>query len=243
VSTAAPLVPEPSPSRRSRRRWLVPLAAAFAAFLLLLSPVWAPLFLRRMAFFRVRYVEIVGARYVQRRDILDRLRVDTLANVWDPAGPLERRVAQHPLVREVHVERKLPGTLVVRLVEHLPVGLVSTPGGFRAYDERGVALPIDPTLADVDVPILQRPDTTVLRLLGRLRSGMPAMYQRLSEARRNDSSEIVLVMDSLTVRAPAKGALDRLADVDAVERDLERRRLRASELDLRFRDQVVARLQ
>lgn len=241
--TAPPSLPvEKSGPRWLRRRWLVPLAIAVAVFLVLLSPVWAPLFLRRMSFFRVRYVEIVGARYVQTRDILDRLRVDTLANVWDPAGPLERRVAQHPLVREVHVGRKLPGTIVIRIVEHTPVALVATPGGFRAYDERGVALPIDPTLADIDAPIVDRPDTSLLRLLGQVRGAMPWMYRRLSEARR-DSADLLFVLDSLSVRASADVTPARLSDVDPVEQDLDRRRLRVSELDLRFRDQVVARLQ
>ena len=36
---------------------------------------------------------------------------------------------------------------------------------------------------------------------------------------------------------------DRLTDIVPVEQDLARRNLRAVELDLRFRDQVVARLQ
>jgi cell division protein FtsQ len=35
----------------------------------------------------------------------------------------------------------------------------------------------------------------------------------------------------------------RLADLLPVERDLERRRARVAEIDLRFRDQVIARLQ
>jgi cell division protein FtsQ len=241
MTAGAPL-PAAEP-RRSRRRWLVPLAAALAAFVVLLAPLWAPVLLRRLAFFRVRHVEIVGARYVQPRDILDRLKVDTLASVWDPNDPLEHRVAEHPLVREVHVGRKLPGTIVVRLVEHVPVALVPTAAGFRAYDERAVALPIDPTAADVDAPIVARVDTALLGLLGRIRTTAPATYGRLSEARREGAGrdEVLLVMDSLAVRAMANVSLDRLEDAALVERDLDRRRLRASELDLRFRDQVVAR--
>jgi len=35
----------------------------------------------------------------------------------------------------------------------------------------------------------------------------------------------------------------RLADIFPVESDLARRQLRAEELDLRYRDQVIARLQ
>ena len=198
-----------------------------------------------MSFFRVRHVEILGARYVQPREILDRLKVDTLASVWDPAGPLETRVARHPLVREVQVGRRLPGTLVVRLGEHVPVALVPAANGFRAYDERGVPLPIDPTLADVDAPILARPDSALLKFLGAARTETPALYRRVSEVRREPEGggELLFVLDSLPVRALADITLHRLADLELVEQDLARRRLRAIELDLRYRDQVIARLQ
>lgn len=229
----------------AQRRWLIPAAIALGAFFLLLSPVWAPLLLRRMAFFRVRHVEVVGARYVLARDILGRLNVDTLASVWDPTGPLETRVSRHPLVRGVRVERKLPGTLVVRLVEHAPVALVPTAEGFRAYDERGVSLPIDPTVADVDAPILARPDSAMFRLLGAARTGSPVLYRRVSEVRREGPGgrELLFVLDSLPVRALAGVTLRQLEDLQLIEQDLARRRLRATELDLRYRDQVIARLQ
>lgn len=226
-----------------KQRWAIPATLAALAFFFLLSPFWAPMFLRRMAFFQVRQVEVVGARYVEPRDILGRLKVDTLASVWDPTGPLEARVAGHPLVREVHVGRKLPGTLVVRLVEHAPVALVPTAGGFRAYDDRGVELPIDPTAADVDAPILARPDSALLKLLGSVRTAAPELYGRVSEMRREGEDELLLVLDSLPVRTLADVTLQRLADLTLVEHDLARRRLRAAELDLRYRDQVIARLQ
>lgn len=248
--------PPPQSSQPSRRRtWTLPIVLAAVAFFTLLAPLWAPLLLRRMSFFRVRHVEVSGVRYVEPRDILDRLKVDTSASVWDPTGPLEERVARHPLVREVTVSRKLPGTLVVRLVENVPVALVPTAKGFRAYDERGVALPIDPTTDDVDVPILSRPDSALLALLGAARVQAPDLYRRLSEVRREGvgsaaaraagpagGQELVLVLDSLPVRTLADITLHRLADLQLVERDLARRRLRATELDLRYRDQVIARL-
>lgn len=232
-------------SRRRRPRWVFPASLAAAVALLILSPLWAPLLLRRMAFFRVRHVEVVGARYVEPRDVLDRLRVDTLSSVWDPLAPLERRVERHPLVRKVRVERKLPGTLVVRLVEYAPVALVATPAGLRAYDERGRPLAIDPTAADVDAPVLSggAPDAAVLRLLGAARAEAPSLYRRMSEVRREGGgTEILFVLDSLPVRAPADVTLHRLADVELVEQDLARRGLRALELDMRYRDQVIARL-
>lgn len=231
------------PAREHGRRWTKPALLAGIAVVLLLIPIWAPLFLRRMSFFRVRNVEIVGTRYVEPRELLVRLRVDTLDSIWDPPGRWEARVTGHPLVKEVDVGRRLPGTLVVRIVEHVPVALVPGAQGFRAFDARGVALPIDPTAADVDAPIVARADSGIFRFLGTVRSGAPDLYRRLSEVRRHGGAgELVIVIDSLPVRTPADVTLQQLADAQLVERDLERRRVRPIELDLRYRDQVIARL-
>ena len=126
--------------------------------------------LRRMEFFRVRRVEIVGARYLAPSDILARLNVDTLASVWDPTAPLVSKVEGYPGVARANIHRKLPGTLVVEIVERVPVALVSAPGGFRAYDDRGNALSIDPTRVTVDAPVLMDRDVPLLKLLGAMRT-------------------------------------------------------------------------
>lgn len=225
------------------RRWRVPALWAAAAFLVLLTPFWAPPLLRPLDFFHLRHVEIVGARYVEPTDILARMRVDTMVSVWDPTDAIRLRIASHPLVRDVVIERKLPGSLVVRLVEHAPVALVPGDSGLRAFDERGVALPIDPSSSEVDVPILAIADSGTLRLLGAVRMRAPGLYRRLSEVRRDGPGELLFMLDSMPVRALAGVTLERLTDLELVERDLARRRLRVAELDLRYRDQVIARLQ
>jgi cell division protein FtsQ len=222
------------------------LKAAFLGIALLLvvvSPLWAPLLMRRMAFFRVRRVEILGARYVAASDILARLHVDTLASVWDPTGPLAERVARHSEILHVDVRRKLPGTLVIDVVERIPVALVPASRGFRVYDERGVALPIDPARVPVDAPVLVERDTALLRLLGAMRAARPTLYARVSEVRRVGKNELILQLKTLPVRAMMNVTLDRLSDIDPVEADLSRKQLRVAELDLRYRDQVIARLQ
>jgi len=240
ITDARP-APEDEVTVKRWHRWIKPGALALAAFVVLLSPFWAPLILGRMDFFRVRHVEVRGARYLDPADILSRMRVDTLRSVWDGTREMRDRIAGHPLVRDVAIDRRLPGTLVVSVVEHAPVALVPTVNGFLAYDERGVVLPIDPTAREVDVPIVSNPDSAVLRLLGAARSGAPGLYRRISEVRK-DGRELVLVLDSLPVRALIDVTLQRLADLELVERDVARRRLRPAEFDLRYRDQVIARL-
>jgi cell division protein FtsQ len=216
--------------------------AGIVALALLTSPLWAPLVFRRMDFFHVRRVEIFGAHYVAPSDILARLHVDTTASVWDPTAPLVARVAGHPEIAHATVHRKLPGTLVVDVTERVPVALVRTNGGFRAYDDGGLPLPIDPARVMVDAPVLLDRDTTLLRLLGRMRAGMPDLYRRVSTARRTGRDEVVLNLNTVPVRAMQDVTLQQLAEVDPVEADLASKHTPVAEIDLRYRDQVIARL-
>lgn len=238
-------------------------ALSLAAGITVGAPWWGPRFLAGMAFFRVRAVEVDGARYTSPADVVDRLHVDTTASVWDDHRVLESRVRGLPQVRTVAIGRKLPGTLVVRVTERLPVALGparATNGGgaasgsegarvpdaglgLRAYDADGAMLPIDPTRVDVDLPIVTGRDVATFRLLGQVRDDLPALFARISEVRRTPAGELLISLGDTRVRAPADVDVTRLAMVLPVVADLAQRRVPAAELDLRYRDQVVARLQ
>ena len=213
-----------------------------AIIVMLGAPFWGPLLLRQLSFFRVRKIEIVGAHYVSVGDVLDRLHVDTTASVWDPTGPLVARLAPHPQIRSVTLRRKLPSTLVVEIQENLPVALVASNDGLRAYDARGTLLPIDLARTPIDAPILSQRDVGLLRLLGVLRNEAPALYDRVSEVRITAPDEVILQLAGTPVRAMRDVTPARLAEIEPVENDLTRRGLRAAEIDLRYRDQVIARL-
>jgi cell division protein FtsQ len=235
---AGPSVERPRWKRVVGRVGLLAVVAA-----LLSTPWWGPAALGELAFFRVRRIEIVGARYLAPSDVVRRLAVDTTQSVWTPLAPLARRVERDPLVARATVERRLPGTLVVTVVEKVPVALVPARGGFRAYDRAGAALPLEPSRVPVDLPVLGARDTALLRLLGDVRDSVPDVYARLSEVRRVGRRELVLRMTSVPVRTMADVRAGRLADIILVEQDLARRRARVVELDLRYREQVVARLE
>ena len=225
----------------SRLRVRLVLAAAIAV-LVLGVPLWGPLVLRQLSFFRVRRVEIIGAHYVPVSEIVQRLRIDTMTSVWAPTKPLQARLASLPQLKHVTVTRKLPGTIVVDVVENPPVALVAGSDGFRAYDARGVALPVDLARTPIDAPVLAKRDLDVLRLLGDLRNEAPAIYDRVSEVRVSGADELVLDVAGTPVRTMRDVPATRLADVEPVQEDLARRGLRAAEIDLRYRDQVIARL-
>jgi cell division protein FtsQ len=70
----------------------------------------------------------------------------------------------------------------------------------------------------------------------------PSLYARISSVRSSGSDELLVQVADVPVRTMTSVTLARLSDIEPVERDLARRQLRAAELDLRYRDQVIARL-
>lgn len=231
---------EPAPRRG--RRW-GRIVAVLLLPVVLSTPWWLRPAATRLDYFRVRSVEVHGVRYMPASAVLTRLRVDTTASIWDDTDVLVRRVLGHAQIAAVRIERKLPGTLVVRVTENLPVALVAGARGLQAYDSVGRLLPFDPSELAPDLPVLPRSDTTLLRLLSELRRETPALFARVSEARRAGRNELVLDLPPHVVRATADLRAARLSDILPVEGDLARRHAQAAELDLRYRDQVIARLQ
>ncbi len=241
-ATGLSLRPPAVPKWKKRTRAIGILVGGLALFS---SPWWYRPLLSQLSFFRVRRVEVVGARYANPDEIVSRLRVDSTASIWDDAGPLEERVKRHPSVREVRITRRLPGTLVVQVTENPPVALVEAAGGLVTVDQAGRTLPVDPTSADVDLPVLRSRDTLALRLLGEVREVLPTLFARIGDVRRTPAGDLAIRLNAPSARlvlASPDLSVDRLSEIIPVELDLARRKAVATELDLRFRDQVIARL-
>ncbi len=205
------------------------------------SPWWGPRLFAQLDYFHVRRVEITGVRFAKATELVRALGVDTMQSVWQAMIPLATRVARHPLVASAAVERKLPGTLIVHVVERVPVALVNSAGMLRPTDLTGQVLPIDPARISVDAPVAATADTMLLRLLDELRVEAPSLYARVTEARRDATGQVRLQLGFITVRANSEVTVARVRDILPVEADLARNHLRAVELDLRFRDQVIVR--
>ncbi|MDQ2931679.1 MAG: FtsQ-type POTRA domain-containing protein [Gemmatimonadota bacterium] len=223
-------------------RWRTVCIAA-AVLALIATPWWSPKLLSHLSFFRVRHVQVEGYRYLQPDDVLKRLRIDTTTSVWTDLDVLEQRVRMHPQVKTVSIDRNLPGTLVVHVTENSPIAFVPGAGGLRAVDADGRFLPLDPSRIAIDLPVLAKADTMLLHLLANVRSVSPALFGEISDIRRTGGTDIALTLSTAQVRALASISAQRLADIIPVEADLARRKAHVIELDLRFRDQVIARTQ
>lgn len=208
------------------------------------SVAWLPALLRPLDFFHVRNVSVRGIHYVDARALVRHMRIDTMASIWNSLDPYAERIGALPQVRSVRLSRRLPSTIVVTVEESIPVALVPTSGGgLRAYDEDARSLPLDPTRVDLDLPILSRADTALLRLLADLRRVDPPMFARVSEVERTGRDEAIVFLSSLPVRVLSSMSVERFEELRAVEEDLARRAAKPAELDLRFSDRVIVRLQ
>ncbi len=209
-----------------------------------------PRLLGTLDYFHVQTVQLEGARFLTPTAVIAALGADTTASVFDDPARVVAKVEGIPLVASATVRRRLPGTLVVSIVERIPVALVATRDGFRGVDSAGTRLPIDPAISAFDAPVVLPSagprdtvaDRKLFNLLGALRAHDPALFDAIEEARRVSATEWHLRTSRQVVRVTPEVTLGRLADIFPVEQDLARRRVRAAELDLRYRNLVIARL-
>ncbi|HJU72856.1 MAG TPA: FtsQ-type POTRA domain-containing protein [Gemmatimonadaceae bacterium] len=225
---------------RPYRKTIVRTAAVLVA---VTSVFWIPAILRPLDFFHVRRVTVRGAKYVDSRALVRQMAIDTTVSIWNSLDVYASRIVSHPQIRSVRLSRRLPSTVIVTIEENVPVAFVPASGGLRAYDEDARHLPLDPTRFDIDLPILSRADTSLLRFLADLRRLDPAMFARVSEVERTGRDEAIVFLSSLPVRIRSSLPADRFSELRAVEEDLAQRRVVVAELDLRFRDRVIVRLQ
>jgi cell division protein FtsQ len=118
-------------------------------------------------------------------------------------------------------------------------------GRLEPVDGAGHGLPIDPAQVPMDVPLSASADSALMHLLEGLRNSEPGLFARVVSADRvkpaNGPNEFRIKLDAFLVRTSPEVTVARFKDILPVEADLARNRLRAVELDLRFRNQVIAR--
>jgi cell division septal protein FtsQ len=210
---------------------------------MVLIGVWmfAPVALRRMAFFRVRQVELVGIRALDADRVLAALRMAPEASVFDDTEVLAERLRGLEGVADASVLRRPPASLKVIVREVEPVALVANQrGALAAVDADGRPVPLE--LGTLDLPVVQAADSGVVSVLARVQVFDPALYQAIDAARRADGqSGIVLELGTHRVLLGPNAGPEVIQAVMLVARDLTAKRRPYAELDGRFAGQVIVR--
>jgi cell division septal protein FtsQ len=244
-----------------RAHWKIGFGIALLA-LALSGAAASPRAFRRMDAFRVRRVEVHGTQYLPPREAVRLSKITRTSNVFDDFSIWQRALEQHVLIDSVRIDRVLPATVRLWIYEVHPVALTNarrTAGADAGagaellvpVDAEGRVLPIDPSLVDLDLPVVTAPASApVLRLLAEIRSVEPELYAMISEA--SPASAPTERGVRVRLRAPA-GAVVLLSDdphatqlreLKVTLADLVARQElnRLERIDARFRGQVVTAL-
>ena len=241
--------------RMPRVSWRV-LGWAGAAMAVMVLWMTAPLALRRLEFFRVRQVELVGIRYLDADRVLSALQLPARASVFDDTDVLAGRLRALDGIADVAVSRRLPGSLKVTVREIEPIALVMNDhGALQPVDAAGRALPFD--LATLDLPVVQSRDSGVVSVLARVQAFDPVLYQSIDAARRapggagaagaagaaggGPRGTVVLELGPHRVLLNSDAGPEVIQAVVLVARDLAAKARPYAELDARFAGQIVVR--
>jgi len=229
---------------RVPRRVLIWSGAVLGAVVLWLA---APSVLRRLAFFRLRQVEVVGVKNLDPDAVLAALRLAPKASVFDDTHLWADRVRGLDGVADARIVRLLPAALKVIVREVEPVALVQGAGGLVAVDAGGRRLPFDPSRAaggggGLDLPIAQAADSAIVQVLARIQAFDPVLFQDIDAARRfGTRGDVLLELGSHRVLLARDAGPEVVQAVVLVARDLAAKARRYSELDARYAGQVVVR--
>ncbi|MFC6355840.1 FtsQ-type POTRA domain-containing protein [Luethyella okanaganae] len=121
-------------SRRRRLNWIIAVAAVAALMLFVVVGAFSPL----MA---LRTIQVEGAARVNPADVVAVLddQLGTPLPLVD-FGRVRSDLSRFILIRSYSTESRPPGTLVVRIVERDPVGVIRAQTGFDLVDPAGVVV-------------------------------------------------------------------------------------------------------
>jgi cell division protein FtsQ len=195
--------------------------------------------------FRVEEVDVVGRAHVEPKVLLDTAglaRGDPIFGFSPEA--VRRRIESLPWVETAAVERRLPGTVAITIIERKPIALWQHNERISMIDAAGINL--GPTTIDTapDLPLVVGGDaaTHAAELLDLL-AGHPGISKRVLASSWIGSRRWDLKMDNgVEVLLPETGladALQQLDDAETSSRVLERD---VVAVDLRLPGKMVVRL-
>ncbi len=248
--------------RRSRRRaqWVGRIFGTLAvSSLLWVLARQVPELLARMETFAVDEIEVSGTRYLSGTEAARLAGVPAGSSVWDETADWEERLTTHPLVQQVRIKRRPPGTLVFEITENSPVALVASPE-LEPVGADGRVLPLDLGQHRLDLPLLRVSRDpanenfssaagvrSLLEELERLENVDPEFRARISEAWLTDRGDIgirLVAPDVAFYWRPPVSARRLEEGMASLTRAFSRDDGRVpDEVDLRFAEQVVVRFQ
>jgi cell division protein FtsQ len=210
---------------------------------------------------KIKQIKIDGYRIVGENEILQLTQVQMNALLYKvDLTAIQRNVMSHHYIKDAIVERNLPNSLSIHIVERVPITIVNRPETMY-LDEEGVVLPRSISHRLFDLPMIsgiseseplalgstvKQPDVMeALHLLSTMKIANRPMYHNISEVQVRNGGDIVLYS--------TEGGVPIIFGRDEMPSKLVRLetfwntvvRIRGTQylqyIDLRYQDQIVAR--
>jgi cell division protein FtsQ len=166
------------------------------------------------------------------------------------------RLLASPWVADVHLRRRLPSTVVIRVEERQPIGVARLGTGLYLMDEHGVVLDeYGPQYGDLDLPLVSglgpvrgnsaadglRVDLAV-RVITSLKS-VPMLAKRLSEVNVSDEYDATVILsgDRAVLHVGTDRFVSRLTAYGDMSKALREHVQEIDAVDLRFEDRMFVR--
>ena len=197
---------------------------------------------------RLSEVYIRGRDRTTQKELLDVLKVERGMPITAIDLPEARKAVQRlPWVKTVHIERRLPHILYIRLTERTPVAVWQNRGEYRPIDTDGQ--PVETLVKKLNgLPLIlgtDAPERTP-ELLAYL-AQEPELRKRVKAAVRIGRRRWNILLDDIdkgiTIRLPEKNpaaAWGRLANLNRTQGLLARK---VTMIDLRMPDKLIVRLE
>lgn len=115
----------------------------------------------KVTFLNLKKVKVKGNISVKTSDILSRAVIDMgISLLKINASEIKKRIRTIPEIKSVKVQRRLPGTLIIRITERKPIAIINT-GLMYLVDNEGFMWSIKPNTY-WDLPIISGVKDTIL---------------------------------------------------------------------------------
>jgi cell division protein FtsQ len=210
---------------------------------------------------RIKQIKIDGYRIVGENEILQLTQVQMNALLYKvDLTTIQRNVMSHHYIKDAMVERNLPNSIHIQVVERVPIAIVNRPETMYVDDE-GVVLPRSISHRLFDLPMMsgiseseplvmgstiKQPDVMeALRLLATMKAVNRPMYHNISEVQVRNGGDIVVYSTEggIPIIFGREDMPNKLVRLETFWNNVVRTRGTQflQYVDLRYQDQIVAR--
>ncbi len=210
---------------------------------------------------KIKQIKIEGNRIVGTNEIVQLTQIPPAAFLYQAdLTAIQRNVMSHHYIKDAVVERNLPNSIHIQVIERIPIALLN--GSETKYiDEDGVVLPRSISHKLFDLPMISgltssehltlgltitEPDIQeTLQLLSALKTLNRPLYHNISEVQLRNGGDIILYAaeGGVPIIFGHGDVPSKLVRLETFWNDIVRTRGSQSlqYVDLRYQDQIVAR--